>query len=161
VTYRLGQGFDVHRFAEGRPLILGGVTFDHPRGLAGHSDADVAAHAVCDALLGAADLGDIGHLFPDTDPTYKAIDSQRLLAEVVRRVLEAGWRAVNVDLTVICERPKIAPRRQEMAAVLARGFPYPVAISVKATTTEGLGFPGRGEGIAALAVALLEAEPQE
>jgi 2-C-methyl-D-erythritol 2,4-cyclodiphosphate synthase len=158
MSWRVGQGFDVHPFAPGRPLILGGVRFDHPEGLAGHSDADVVTHAVCDALLGAADLGDLGSHFPDTDPAYKGVDSQRLLAEVVKRVHEAGWRAVNIDVTVICQRPRIDPRRHEMAAALRRGFPQPVVISVKATTTEGLGFTGRGEGIAAMAVALLEAD---
>jgi 2-C-methyl-D-erythritol 2,4-cyclodiphosphate synthase len=156
MTMRIGQGFDVHAFAEGRPLVLGGVRFDHPQGLAGHSDADVVTHALCDALLGAVGLGDIGTLFPDTDPAYKDVDSQQLLAEVVQRVLGVGWRAVNVDLTVICESPRIGPHRQAMAEVLGRGFPHPVAISVKATTTEGLGLTGRGEGIAALAVVLLE-----
>jgi 2-C-methyl-D-erythritol 2,4-cyclodiphosphate synthase len=157
MSLRIGHGFDVHRFAEGRPLILGGVQFDHPRGLSGHSDADVVTHALCDALLGGAGLGDLGSHFPDTDPAYKDIDSQALLAEVVKRVRVAGWRAVNADLTVVCEEPKIAPRREEMASVLRRGFPDPVAIHVKATTSEGLGFPGRREGIAAFAVALLEA----
>lgn len=161
MSVRVGQGFDVHAFAPGRPLILGGVRFDHPEGLAGHSDADVVTHAVCDALLGGAALGDLGTHFPDTDAAYKDIDSQRLLAEVVRRVREAGWRPVHVDVTVICQRPKIAPRRQEMAAALQRMFTSPVSISVKATTTEGLGFTGRGEGIAALAVAVLESAPPD
>lgn len=155
MSIRVGQGFDVHGFAEGRPLVLGGIRFDHPLGLAGHSDADVVTHALMDALLGGANLGDIGLHFPDTDVAYKDIDSQRLLAEVVQRVLRAGWRAVHADLTVLCERPKVGPRRGEMAAVLARAFPHPVTINVKATTTEGLGFTGRGEGIAAMAVALL------
>ncbi|MBN1477361.1 2-C-methyl-D-erythritol 2,4-cyclodiphosphate synthase [Candidatus Sumerlaeota bacterium] len=161
MSLRIGQGFDVHRFAPGRPLVLGGVIFDHPEGLAGHSDADVVTHALCDALLGAAGLGDIGLLFPDTDPAYKGIDSLRLLAEVVQRVHEAGWRPVNADVTVICERPKIGPRRREMIAALESGFPDPVALSVKATTSEGLGFTGRGEGIAALAIALVESYAAE
>jgi 2-C-methyl-D-erythritol 2,4-cyclodiphosphate synthase len=161
MSFRMGQGFDVHRFAAGRPLVLGGVTFDHPEGLAGHSDADVVTHALCDALLGAAGLGDIGLLFPDTDPAYKDIDSLRLLAEVVQRVHEAGWRPVNADVTVICERPQIGPRRREMIAALESGFPDPVALSVKATTSEGLGFTGRGEGIAALAIALVESHGTE
>lgn len=139
--------------------MLAGVEVPHPEGLAGHSDADVAAHAVMDALLGAAALGDIGELFPDDDEAYRGADSVALLAEVARRVAAAGWRVVNVDVTVVCEAPRLAPYRGEMAARLAAalGGP-PVAVGVKATTTEGMGFAGRGEGIVALAVCLLTDE---
>jgi 2-C-methyl-D-erythritol 2,4-cyclodiphosphate synthase len=136
--------------------VLAGVEVPHPQGLAGHSDADVAAHAVMDALLGAAGLGDIGQLFPDDDEAYRGADSIALLAEVVRRVAAAGWRVVNVDLTVVCEAPRLAALRGAMAARLAAALGVaPAAVGVKATTTEGMGFAGRGEGIVALAVCLL------
>jgi 2-C-methyl-D-erythritol 2,4-cyclodiphosphate synthase len=139
--------------------VLAGVEVAHPQGLAGHSDADVAAHAVMDALLGAAGLGDIGQLFPDDDEAYRGADSIALLAEVVRRVTAAGWRVVNVDLTVVCEAPRLAPLRGAMAARLAAALGIaPDAVGVKATTTEGMGFAGRGEGIVALAVCLLTDE---
>ncbi len=139
--------------------MLAGVRVPHPLGLAGHSDADVATHAVMDALLGAAGLGDLGELFPDDDEAYRGADSLGLLADVTRRVHAAGWRVVNVDLTVVCERPKLAPHRAAMAARLAAALETPVdAVGVKATTTEGMGFAGRGEGIAALAVCLLSDE---
>lgn len=139
--------------------MLAGVEVPHPQGLAGHSDADVAAHAVMDALLGAAALGDIGELFPDDDEAYRGADSVALLAEVARRVAAAGWRVVNVDVTVVCEAPRLAPYRGEMAARLAAALGGPsVAVGVKATTTEGMGFAGRGEGIVALAVCLLTDE---
>jgi 2-C-methyl-D-erythritol 2,4-cyclodiphosphate synthase len=136
--------------------VLCGVEIDHPRGLAGHSDADVGAHALMDALLGAAGLGDIGDLFPDTDPAYAGISSIELLRRVSTRVREAGWQVANVDVTLVCERPRLAsyrlPMRQALASAL--GLAGDV-VSVKATTTEGMGFEGRGEGIAALAVCLL------
>ena len=139
--------------------MLAGVEVPHPQGLAGHSDDDVAAHAVVDALLGAAGLGDIGELFPDDDETYRGADSVGLLAEVTRRVAAAGWRVVNVDLTVVCEAPRLAPYRAAMAARLAATLGIaPEAVGVKATTTEGMGFAGRGEGIVALAVCLLTDE---
>jgi 2-C-methyl-D-erythritol 2,4-cyclodiphosphate synthase len=139
--------------------VLAGVEVPHPQGLDGHSDADVAAHAVMDALLGAAGLGDIGQLFPDDDEAYRGADSIALLAEVVRRVAAAGWRVVNVDLTVVCEAPRLAALRGAMAARLAAALGVaPEAVGVKATTTEGMGFAGRREGIVALAVCLLTDE---
>jgi 2-C-methyl-D-erythritol 2,4-cyclodiphosphate synthase len=157
VTVRVGQGFDVHPFAEvDRPLVLGGVTFDGERGLAGHSDSDVIAHAVADALLGAAGLGDIGMHFPDTDPTWAGADSLRLLAEVVRLVTEAGWSVANVDCVVVLEAPKLAPRRAEMQGALRAVVGADVTI--KGKRAEGLGALGRREGIACWAVALLERE---
>lgn len=151
---RVGQGFDVHPFADGRPLVLGGVRFDGERGLAGHSDSDVVAHAVTDALLGAAGLGDIGSHFPDTAERWEGADSIGLLAEAVRLVVEAGWAVVNVDCTVVLEAPKLAPRREEMQARLSATVGAPV--TVKGKRAEGLGALGRGEGIACWAVALLE-----
>jgi len=139
--------------------VLAGVEVPHPEGLAGHSDADVAAHAVMDALLGAAGLGDIGQLFPDDDDAYRGADSIALLTEVGRRVAAAGWRVVNIDLTMVCEAPRLAPFRGEMVAGLAAALDIaPEAVGVKATTTEGMGFAGRGEGIVALAVCLLTDE---
>lgn len=155
---RVGQGFDVHRLVEGRPLVLGGVPIPFPVGLAGHSDADVLIHALIDALLGASGAGDIGELFPDTDPAYKDIDSTILLRKVLARLEPAGWRPVNVDVTVIAQEPKLAPYRKAIRTRLAAILGLPVtAVSVKATTTEQLGFTGRREGIAAQAVVLLEA----
>jgi 2-C-methyl-D-erythritol 4-phosphate cytidylyltransferase/2-C-methyl-D-erythritol 2,4-cyclodiphosphate synthase len=137
-------------------LVLCGVEIDHPRGLAGHSDADVGAHALMDALLGAAGLGDIGDLFPDTEPAYAGISSIALLRRVGARVREAGWQVANVDVTLVCERPRLASYRPAMRQVLAGALGLAGdAVSVKATTTEGMGFEGRGEGIAALAVCLL------
>ncbi|MBK7293829.1 MAG: 2-C-methyl-D-erythritol 2,4-cyclodiphosphate synthase [Holophagaceae bacterium] len=158
-TTRVGQGFDVHRFAapeEGRPLMLMGCVVPHDRGLAGHSDADVMLHALMDALLGAAGLGDIGQHFPDTDPAYKGADSAVLLTRVMGDLAERGWQVVNVDVCLIGERPKIGPHRQRMRARVAHllGLP-PDAVNVKATTTEKLGFTGRGEGLAAQAVVLI------
>ena len=151
-----GLGYDVHRLVEGRELWLCGVRLEHTHGLLGHSDADVAIHALCDALLGAAALGDIGHLFPDNDPQYKGIDSKILLREVVRRIAAAGWAVQNVDVTIIAQAPKIAPHIPQMRATLADIIGIPAAdVSVKATTTERLGFEGRKEGISALATALL------
>jgi 2-C-methyl-D-erythritol 2,4-cyclodiphosphate synthase len=152
---RVGQGFDVHRFTDdpARRLVLGGCEFPEERGLAGHSDADVVAHAVADALLGAAGLGDIGQHFPDTDPRWAGADSILLLREVRRMLVEAGWTPANVDCNVVCERPKLAPRRGEMEARLADAAGAPV--SVKGRRAEGLGAIGRGEGIACWAVALV------
>lgn len=155
-TFRIGQGFDVHAFVEGRPLILGGVALDHPLGLAGHSDADVLAHAITDALLGAAGLGDIGHHFPDTDGLWKDADSLDLLGRVTRELGDGGWGIANVDATVIAEAPKLAPHLPEMIARLAQAMGIaPNRLNLKATTSERLGFTGRGEGIAAQAVALI------
>jgi len=153
---RIGQGFDVHRFADDeRPLVLAGVTFVGERGLAGHSDADAVAHAVSDALLGAAGLGDIGSHFPDTDPKWKGADSMAILRAVVAMVRAEGWQVANVDVNVICERPKIAPQRETMQANLTQALGAPA--SVKGRRAEGLGAIGRTEGIACIAVALLTA----
>lgn len=155
-TVRTGIGYDSHRFADGRPLVLGGVTIEHERGLAGHSDADVLTHAVMDALLGAAGLGDIGEHFPDTDDRYRDADSIVLLREVVARVGAEGFAIANIDATVILEQPKLAPHREAIRARLAQalGLELP-SVGIKATTGEGLGFVGRKEGAAALAVATL------
>lgn len=154
---RIGHGYDVHRLVEDRPLILGGVTIPHTHGLLGHSDADVLVHAIMDALLGAAALGDIGKLFPDSDPAYKGADSLLLAAEVAKRIRTAGFEIGNVDATVIAERPKLAPHIPLMCERIAAALGNAVsAISVKATTEEGLGFSGRKEGIAAHAVCLLQ-----
>lgn len=153
---RIGFGYDVHRLVEGRPLILGGVTIPHPTGLDGHSDADVLLHALSDALLGAAALGDLGLLFPDTDPRWKDADSRLLLAEVRQRVAEAGFSVANVDATVALQRPRLRPHIDAMRQVIAGLLEVaPAAVSVKATTTEGLGFVGTEEGVAAYAVCLL------
>lgn len=157
---RVGQGFDVHRFAlpeEGRPLVLMGLNIPHDRGLAGHSDADVMVHALMDALLGAAGLGDIGQHFPDTDAAYKGADSTVLLARVMTDLQARGWRVGNADVLLIGERPKIGPHREAMRARIAPLLGIPLeSLNVKATTTEKLGFTGRGEGLAAQAVVLLE-----
>ena len=151
-----GLGYDVHRLVEGRELWLCGVRLEHTHGLLGHSDADVAIHALCDALLGAAALGDIGHLFPDNDPQYKGIDSKILLREVVRRIGSEGWTVQNADVTIIAQAPKIAPHIPQMRETLAAILGIPTGdVSVKATTTERLGFEGRKEGISDLATALL------
>lgn len=153
---RTGLGVDSHAFAPGRPLILGGVTVPAEQGLAGHSDADVLTHAVMDALLGAAGLGDIGHHFPDTDPAYAGADSVALLREVAGLVRGRGFAIANVDATVMLERPKIAPHREAMRARLAAALELsPDRVGIKATTGEGMGFVGRGEGAAAMAVATL------
>lgn len=153
---RIGHGFDVHAFAEHRKLIIGGVEIAHPLGLAGHSDADVLLHAICDALLGAAGLGDIGRHFPDTDARYKGIDSRHLLREVVHLLTEHGYSVVNVDSTIIAQAPKMAPHIEEMRVNIAQDLgSRQDAVNIKATTTEKLGFTGRGEGIAAEAVCLL------
>ncbi len=154
---RVGHGYDVHRLAEGRKLILGGVDIPWERGLLGHSDADVLTHAVMDALLGAAGLGDIGTHFPDTDPAYAGADSMKLLAHVVELLREQGFSVGNVDATVLAQRPKLAPHIPAMRDNLARVMGVsPDRVNVKATTEEGLGFTGSGEGIAAHAVALIE-----
>lgn len=153
---RVGQGFDVHRLVPGRRCVIGGVDIPHDRGLLGHSDADVLLHAICDALLGAAALGDIGRHFPDSDPRFKGIDSRELLRHVGRLLRERGFAPVNVDATVICEAPRIGPHAAAMVANIAADLALPAdRVNVKATTTEALGFTGRGEGIAAQAVCLV------
>ncbi len=157
MTVRTGIGFDVHAFAPGRRLVLGGVTIDHPRGLSGHSDADALLHAITDALLGAAALGDIGRHFRPDDPAWEDADSLELLRIVAERVRTAGWQIANVDATVLAEEPRIAPYAHAMTARIAEALGIePGEVSVKATTMEGLGPIGRGEGIAALAVATVE-----
>jgi len=154
---RIGHGYDVHRLAEGRKLILGGVEIPWERGLLGHSDADVLTHAVMDALSGAARLGDIGRLFPDTDPAYAGISSLKLLAEVGRLLKERGCAVVNIDATLLAQAPKVGPYRQKMAENMAAALDIdPEQINIKATTEEGLGFTGEGAGMAAHAVVLLE-----
>jgi len=153
---RIGQGFDTHALVGGRELVIGGVRIPYEKGLAGHSDADVLIHAVCDALLGAAGLGDIGAHFPDTDARYKGIDSRKLLREVAQLLRQRKLRVANVDATIIAQAPKMAPHIAAMRANLASDLGIaPDAVNVKAKTTEQLGFVGRGEGIAAEAVALL------
>ena len=155
---RVGQGFDVHRLVAGRKLVIGGVEIEHPLGLLGHSDADVLLHAICDALLGAAALGDIGRHFPDSDPRYKGIDSRELLRRVAGLVREQGFVPENVDATIIAEAPRMAPHVPAMVANIAADLGIDESrVNVKATTTETLGFTGRGEGIAAQAIALLVA----
>jgi 2-C-methyl-D-erythritol 2,4-cyclodiphosphate synthase len=154
---RVGQGYDVHRLAAGRRLVIGGVEIDHDKGLLGHSDADVLLHAICDALLGAAALGDIGKHFPDSDARYQGIDSRELLRQVAILLEDRGRRVVNVDATIIAEAPRMAPHIPRMVANIAADLAIePHYVNVKATTTEGLGFTGRGEGIAAQAVCLVE-----
>ena len=157
---RIGQGYDVHALVPGRRLVLGGVEIAHTHGLLGHSDADVLLHAITDAVLGAAGLGDIGRLYPDSDARFKDADSRVLLRDAVARVAAAGWRVENVDCTVVAERPKIAPHVEAMRARIAECLGVETgAVNVKGKTTERLGFTGRGEGIAAFAAALLvEAE---
>lgn len=154
---RIGQGYDVHRLVEGRKLILGGVEIEYDKGLLGHSDADVLVHAIMDALLGAAALGDIGKLFPDSDPAYEGADSLALLREVGKRLRAEGFEIGNLDSTVIAQAPKLVPHIQRMRANIAAALDVDVArVSVKATTEERLGFTGSGQGIAAQAVALIE-----
>jgi 2-C-methyl-D-erythritol 2,4-cyclodiphosphate synthase len=156
LPFRIGQGFDAHRFEEGRPLVLGGVTIEHPRGLAGHSDADVLAHAVADALLGAMGLGDLGRHFPSNDPRWEGVDSLHLLARVAEMVQKVGGAPVQVDATLCLEQPKMAPHLSAMREKLADAIGLePDRVSLKATTTDGMGFTGRGEGAAAFAVALV------
>ena len=155
---RVGIGYDSHRFAEGRPLILGGVTIPHDRGLTGHSDADAVVHALIDAILGAAAAGDIGQLFPDTDPRWRNADSMDLLHSAHELVRDRGYAMVQADLTIITEHPKLGPHLKSIAAALAaRVGALPGSVSLKAKTNEGMGFIGRGEGIAVIAVATLEA----
>ena len=157
MNLRIGHGYDIHRTAAGRPLVLGGVKFDSAFGLDGHSDADALTHAICDALLGAAGLPDIGHQFPNTDPAFKDANSQVLLQRVIAALRAQGWAPVNLDATLIAEKPKIAPRLAEMKAVLAKSTGLPVsAIGLKATTNEGADDIGRGLAIAAHAVALIQ-----
>jgi 2-C-methyl-D-erythritol 2,4-cyclodiphosphate synthase len=157
MNFRVGQGFDVHALVAGRPLIIGGVTIPFEKGLLGHSDADVLLHAICDALLGAAGLGDIGRHFPDTDPAYQGADSRVLLRETGAKVRAAGWRIGNVDATIVAQAPRMSPHAALMIANIAADLGIEAgAINIKAKTTERLGFTGRGEGIAAEAVALLQ-----
>ena len=154
---RIGQGFDVHALVAGRKLIIGGVEISYHLGLLGHSDADVLLHAICDALLGAVALGDIGQHFPDSDPRYKGIDSRELLRQVVKLIAANGYRVANLDATIIAQAPKMAPHIPAMVANIAADLGVALSIiNVKATTTEQLGFTGRGEGIAAQAICLLE-----
>ena len=158
MTLRIGQGFDVHQLVTGRKLVIGGVEIAHDKGLLGHSDADVLLHAICDALLGAAALGDIGRHFPDSDPRYKGIDSRELLRHVAALLRSRGMKPVNVDATIIAEAPRMAPHVAQMVANIAADLGLEAsAVNVKATTTERLGFTGRGEGIAAQAICLVEA----
>jgi 2-C-methyl-D-erythritol 2,4-cyclodiphosphate synthase len=157
MPYRIGHGYDIHRLVAGRPLVLGGVRFDTDYGLAGHSDADCVTHAICDALLGAAGLPDIGHFFPDTDPAFKDADSQQLLGRVVAELRRRGWALVNIDATVIAEKPRIAPRLDDMKLALAKSAGLPMdAVGLKATTNEEIDELGRGQAIAAHAVALIQ-----
>ena len=157
MSLRIGQGFDVHQLVAGRRLVIGGVEIAHDKGLLGHSDADVLLHAICDALLGAAALGDIGRHFPDSDARYKGIDSRELLRHVAGLLRDKGWRAANVDATIIAEAPRMAPHVARMVANIAADLGIDAgAVNVKATTTEKLGFTGRGEGIAAQAICLVE-----
>jgi 2-C-methyl-D-erythritol 2,4-cyclodiphosphate synthase len=156
-TLRIGQGFDVHALVRGRALIIGGVNIPYDLGLDGHSDADVLLHAITDALLGAAALGDIGAHFPDSDPKFRGADSRALLREAMKRVAAAGYRVLNIDCTIIAQAPKMAPHAAAMIANIASDLGIePGQVNVKAKTTEHLGFAGRGEGIAAEAIALLE-----
>ncbi len=156
VKYRIGQGFDVHQLVPGRPCIIGGVNIPFEKGLLGHSDADVLIHAICDAVLGAAALGDIGQHFPDSDSRYKGINSRELLRQVSRLVATKGWVVGNIDATIIAEAPRMSPHVHKMVANIAEDVGIPSAfVNVKATTTEKLGFVGRGEGIAAQAICLL------
>ena len=154
---RIGQGLDVHAFATGRKLKIGGVEIPHHKGLAGHSDADVLLHAICDALLGAAGLGDIGHHYPDTDPAFSEIDSRKLLRDVAHKLAGLKLKVVNVDATIVAEGPRMAPHVKRMAGNIAADLGIELsAVNIKATTTERLGFIGRGEGIAAMAVVLVD-----
>jgi 2-C-methyl-D-erythritol 2,4-cyclodiphosphate synthase len=157
MNFRIGHGYDIHRIVTGRPLILGGVRFDTDFGLDGHSDADCLTHAICDAILGAAALPDIGHFFPNTDPAFKNIDSQLLLQRVRAEIMKLGFDLVNIDATLIAEKPKIAPHLAAMKATLAKSAGLlPDEVGLKATTNEGVGDLGRGVAIAAHAVALLK-----
>jgi 2-C-methyl-D-erythritol 2,4-cyclodiphosphate synthase len=154
---RVGLGYDVHKLVEGRQLILGGIDIPFEKGLLGHSDADVLTHALCDALLGAAGLGDIGEHFPDTDPEYKDISSIKLLYEAFQMLCEKGFSILNVDTVIFAEAPKLSPYRQNMQMTLAKALGLPLdRLNIKATTTEGLGMIGQGEGIGAMCVVLIE-----
>ena len=154
---RIGQGIDVHALVPGRKLVIGGVHIPYHLGLEGHSDADVLLHAICDALLGAAGLGDIGRHYPDTDAKFSEIDSRMLLRDVAKKLVANKWRVVNVDATVVAQAPRLSPHFARMTGNIASDLGIPAGlVSLKATTTEGLGFTGRGEGIAAMAVALIE-----
>ncbi|MDO8597504.1 MAG: 2-C-methyl-D-erythritol 2,4-cyclodiphosphate synthase [Sulfuricaulis sp.] len=154
---RIGHGYDVHPLVAGRDLILGGVKIPHSKGLHGHSDADVLIHAICDACLGAAGLGDIGRHFPDTDPQFKNIDSRKLLRKVKEAIAERGWKIANVDSTIVAQAPRVAPYLPQMIQNIAVDLGITLeSVNIKATTTEKLGFAGREEGIAAHAVVLLE-----
>jgi 2-C-methyl-D-erythritol 2,4-cyclodiphosphate synthase len=154
---RIGIGYDIHRLVAGRSLILGGVSIDHDKGLLGHSDADVLIHAICDALLGAAGMGDIGSHFPDNDPGYKNISSLKLLSQTCRLLTDKGYRIVNLDATILAESPKLAPHRQKMQTILAGTMNISASdINIKATTTEGLGVIGKGEGISAVCIAMID-----
>lgn len=156
MTLRIGLGYDAHKFIAGRPLRLGGITIPYDRGLQGHSDADALLHAICDALLGAASMGDIGVLFPPSDPAYKNIDSRELLHAVKHRLDEAGWQIINIDTTIIAQVPKLSPYYDAMREAIASVLHIsPDCVGLKATTPEGMGALGRAEGIAAYAVALL------
>ncbi len=157
VGIRTGMGYDAHRFGEGRPLTLGGITIPFHRGLVGHSDADVLVHAICDALLGGISEGDIGRHFPDSDPLYKDIESLLLLQKVVALIDQKGFEVINIDATIVAQAPKLAPYLPQMQAKIAKTLGLNTErVNIKATTTEGMGFMGRGEGIVAYAVALLE-----
>jgi len=156
MKYRVGTGYDVHRLVENRKLILGGVDIPHEKGLQGHSDADVLTHAIMDALLGAAGLGDIGMHFPDTDPTYKNANSLILLEEVTKLIAKEGWQVENIDATIIAQAPKLSPHREKIIQNIAKHLKIePTAVNIKAKTEEGLGFTGTEQGIAAQTVALL------
>ena len=158
---RVGLGIDFHRFAEGRPLVIGGITIPHARGLLGHSDADVLMHAICDALLGAAGLGDIGTYFPDTDERYRGISSHKLLEQVISLINNKGWHPINIDATLIAQEPKLTPHFMAMKGVLSPILHLNVeSIGLKATTSEGMGALGRAEGISAFCVALIERSTQ-
>jgi 2-C-methyl-D-erythritol 2,4-cyclodiphosphate synthase len=155
-NFRIGHGYDIHRIVPDRPMVLGGVKFEVPYGLEGHSDADALTHAICDALLGAAGLADIGHFFPNTDPALKGIDSQKLLTQVAAELRHRGWQIGNIDASLIAEKPQIAPQLDAMKATLAASAGITVGqLGLKATTNEGAGSIGRGEAIAAHAVALI------
>ena len=154
---RVGIGYDIHRLVKGRPLILGGVSITHVKGMLGHSDADVLVHAICDALLGAAGLGDIGYHFPDTDPQYKDISSLKLLSQTCHKLAEKGFRIINLDSIIFAEEPKLESYRSEMKKTLAKEMNIPPnEVNIKATTTEGLGVIGKGQGIGAMCIALIE-----
>jgi 2-C-methyl-D-erythritol 2,4-cyclodiphosphate synthase len=155
IPFRVGIGYDTHRLEDDRPLILGGVKIDHERGLAGHSDADVVVHALMDALLGAAGLGDIGSHFPDTDESYKDADSVALLKEVIELLSQQGWKVSNADVTLLAEKPVVAPHIEDMVRNIENAGLGSGAVNIKATRGEGMGFVGREEGMAALAVALI------